>query len=574
MKKKIFLILPIIVLMIIIVVIAINSNKEENLKFNTNIKLSMNDTRLTQNVKDLTSSNYPIDDYKTITIDNETEQKIVDVAYDMTEALNDIESKNYHDNWERYFKRPPSEKLYTGSVLFTDEYKAWSNDYSAVYALSRVLQDRELTYEKINDYNIVYTSSERVLIQVYIDNFHGYYGTTEAKLDAVFEYEIIFEDISGLYKVNKLNVEWLKELEDYYQKSDLNERNQNKNNSTTYSNVSTYIPEGFTNFDYTKLKKVTSHTTNQIYNQNKNSIVIIDSVTEHGLSSGSASGFFIRSGIIATSYDRIYSMMNNGAARYYAVDTNDKVYEIEGIVATYPDINIAILKLKEETGQKVIIGDSNKLEEDDPIVVISSSLGLKTSIKMGIYFDYLDDDYKIIRTSLPLIDGDGGSVVFNLQGEAIAINASVSSSTSSYNSGLNNAIDINIIKKVIDDLNNTEFKDIKVVNFKAFNNNENIKVINEINEKKWKKYEELPKIEEYAPVELYSAYESNNYMIIRYKQAAYASLTNESIIDVYRKYLIANSFEEVEDSTYQKDDIKIRINNELGFIILIVEGVV
>ncbi|MBQ7104955.1 MAG: trypsin-like peptidase domain-containing protein [Bacilli bacterium] len=573
MKKKIFLILPIIVLMIIIVIIAINSSKAEELSFNTDIKISTDDTRLTANIKALSNQSYNIDLDETVDIDSETEQKIVDTAYNMTEALNDIENKNYSENWEKYYKRPPSEKLSTGALLFTDDYKAWYDDYLTVSSVAYVLQNRNFKYEKINGYDITYTSSKRVIVQVFIDNFHGNYGITEANLDAVFEYEMIYEEISGLYKVNKLYVEWLKDLEEYYQKSDLNERTQSKNNSSAYSNISLYMPDGFTNFDYSKLKSVTSETTNRIYENNKDSIVIIDSVTEHGVTSGSASGFFIRSGVIATSYEHIYSMMNNGAARYYAVDVNEKIYEIEGIIATYPDINIAILKLKDEIGKKVTIGDFTKLEEDDPIAVISSSLGLKASMKLGIYFDYLDDDYKVIRTSLPLIDGDGGSAVFNLQGEVIAINTNVSSSTSDYNSGLNNAIDINIIKDVINDLNKEDFADINFVKFEEFNNNENQQVINQVSNSTWKKYEELPIITKYAPLELYSAYESNNYIIVRYKQSSYSDLSNENIIEIYEKYLVANSFEEIEDNIYKKDNITLRLRSNLGFIIVIVEGV-
>ena len=84
-----------------------------------------------------------------------------------------------------------------------------------------------LKYEKITGYNITYASSERYLVQIYIENFNGYYGTTPVSLDAIFEYEIIYEDISELYKVSKLEVEWVQDLEKYYTENDIKERNQN-----------------------------------------------------------------------------------------------------------------------------------------------------------------------------------------------------------------------------------------------------------------------------------------------------------------------------------------------------------
>lgn len=572
MKKKILLTLPVVVLILVIVIISFTDNKKSSIDFNTDIKISTTDTRLNKKFESYSNSGYEIENISTVVLDNEVEEKIVDVAYKMTEALNKTDDNHYIDNLYQYFKRIPSSKI--GTEIFTDEYKAWSSDYTSISALAYVLQYHEFKYEKITGYNITYASSERYLIQVYIENFKGYYGTTPVSLDGIFEYEIIYEDISELYKVSHLEVEWVQDLEKYYTENDIKERSQNKNDSTTFSNVSTYIPDGYTNFDYSKLEQVTTAQTNQIYTKNKDSVVIIDSVTENGVTAGSASGFFVRSGIIVTSYDSVYSMIDNGAARFYAVDVEDNIYELEGIVAAYPNINIIILKLKEEKGTKVTIGDSNKLEENDPIVVISSSLGLKASIKLGIYFDYLNDDYKIIRTSLPLIDGDSGSAVFNMNGEVVAINTNVSTSQSKYNSGLNNATDITILKDVIDTLNKQNFKDIKIITFSELTEEDEIKVINNVDEKIWSKYEELPIITNYLPLSLYSAYTSNDYLIVRYKQASYSTISNESIIEMYEKYLVLNSYVKGDNNIYSKDGITLKITNNLGYIIVMVGGLI
>lgn len=571
MKKKVLLTLTVVVLILVIIVISLSDNKNSSIDFNTDIKISTTDTRLNKKLESYSNSGYDIEKIDTVVLDNEVEEQIVDVAYNMTEALNKTDDNHYVDNLYQYFKRTPSEKI--GTEFFSDVYKAWSSDYTSVSALAYVLQLHSFKYEKITGYNITYASTERYLIQVYIENFNGYYGTTPVSLDGIFEYEIIYEDISEMYKVSHLEVEWVQDLEKYYTENDLKERNQNKNDSTTFSNVSTYIPEGYTNFDYSKLEKVTANQTNQIYNKNKDSVVIIDSVTENGVTAGSASGFYVRSGVIVTSYDSVYSMIDNGAARFYAVDVEDNVHEIDGIVAAYPNINIIILKLKEEKGTKVTIGDSNKLEKNDPIVVISSSLGLKASIKLGIYFDYLNDDYKIIRTSLPLIDGDSGSAVFNMNGEVVAVNTNVSTSQNKYNSGLNNATDITILKDVIDKLNKQTFNDIKVIKFSELTEEDEIKIINNVDKKIWSKYEELPIITNYLPLSLYSAYTSNDYLIVRYKQAAYSTISNESIIEMYEKYLVINSYTK-ENNIYTKDGITLRITNNLGYIIIMVGGLV
>ena len=572
MKKKIILIFPILILIICIVLFITSNHSYEKIDFNTDLKISTKDNKITSNMANL-SNEYSIEETPNVEIDNDVEEKIVKVAYDMTNAFNDIDDENYIYNIEKYEVRIPSYRL-SDDYLSNEEIDAWQDENITINAIAMVLRSGNYKFEEIKGYNITYASSSRYIVQVYIDNFNGNIGVTKVQLDAIFEYEIVYEEISGLYKVNKLNVEWVNDLEKYYQQMDTDERKQNDANSNTMSNVSSYIPEGYTKFDYTKLKNVSANVTNAIYEKNKNSIVIIDSASEGGIATGSASGFFIRSGIVVTSYDSVYSMIENGAVRYYAVGTDDKVHNIEGIVAAYPNINVIILKLEDETGTKVEIGDSNKLQENDPIVVMSSSLGLKTSIKLGIYFDTLQDDYKTIRTSLPLINGDSGSAVFNLNGEVVAINTSVSTTKSEYNSGLNNATDISTIKDVIAKIENESFSSIKSVSFKEFNDEEKIEVKNDVKEKIWKKYEKLPIITNYFPLNLYSAYVKDDYLIARYRQNTYTVLSNHAIISSYAKYLVNNSYEKVSDNVYVKDNIKIRINDNLGFIIIIVEGVV
>ncbi len=572
MKKKIILIFPILILIICIVLFITSNHSYEKIDFNTDLKISTKDNKITSNMANL-SNEYFIEETPNVEIDNDVEEKIVKVAYDMTNAFNDIDDENYIYNIEKYEVRIPSYRL-SDDYLSNEEIDAWQDENITINAIAMVLRSGNYKFEEIKGYNITYASSSRYIVQVYIDNFNGNIGVTKVQLDAIFEYEIVYEEISGLYKVNKLNVEWVNDLEKYYQQMDTDERKQNDANSNTMSNVSSYIPEGYTKFDYTKLKNVSANVTNAIYEKNKNSIVIIDSASEGGIATGSASGFFIRSGIVVTSYDSVYSMIENGAVRYYAVGTDDKVHNIEGIVAAYPNINVIILKLEDETGTKVEIGDSNKLQENDPIVVMSSSLGLKTSIKLGIYFDTLQDDYKTIRTSLPLINGDSGSAVFNLNGEVVAINTSVSTTKSEYNSGLNNATDISTIKDVIAKIENESFSSIKSVSFKEFNDEEKIEVKNDVKEKIWKKYEKLPIITNYFPLNLYSAYVKDDYLIARYRQNTYTVLSNDAIISSYAKYLVNNSYEKVSDNVYVKDNIKIRINDNLGFIIIIVEGVV
>lgn len=572
MKKKILLILPVLILVIALVIITTNTKKNTKIDFNTDLEISTIDTKINSDIKNLSNDKYEIDAVKIKTLTNEEEEKILEVANNITLAFNKIDHDKYVYEVEKYAVRQPNLRIDKDTIT-NEDYKEWFDNIISIEVYANFFRGRNATYEALKSLKISYASTERTIVKAFIDNYKISYGTQKYTLDAIFEYVIVFEESSQMYKVKSMTIEWVSDLQKYYQKMEKAERNQNKNNAVV-SNTSTYIPEGYTNFDYTKLKAVTQSQINDIYEKNKDSVVIIDSVSEGGVSAGSSSGFYIRKGVVVTSYNSVYSMIENRAARYYAVDNSDKTNEIEGIIAAYPELNIVILKLKEEIGTPVELGDSSKLEKNDPVAVISSALGLKSSIKLGIYFDYLKDDYKVLRTALPLIDGDSGSAVFNLDGEVIAINTSVSTSNSQYNSGLNNAIDISIIFDTIGKLRNEQFNKIDTVKFNEFNVENEVKVINKVNEKVWEKYEELPVITKQLPLNLYSAYQTDNYIIVRYKQNKYTALTNTNVIDLYKKHLTANSYEEEKDNVYKKDNITIRLQNNLGYIIIIVEGVV
>lgn len=575
MKKRIVLVLPIFLLIIVVAsFLYINLNKNINIDFNTDLKVSLKDNKLSSDISKLSSNKYSIKEVSSVEIDSDVEEKIVALAYNITNALNDIDNDKFYENIEKYQLRSPYFKL-TDDILSNDneEYKEWSNINLSSWALASVLADHNYKFEKIDGYNITYASSSRYLVQVYVDNYKGNYGITNVMVDAVYEYEVVYEEVSGLYKVKRINVEWVKDLEDYYQKMDISERKQNKENSTTLSNISNYVPSGYTSINYDKLKAIKDTIPESIYEKNKDSVVIIDSASKEGITTGSAMGFFIRKGIIVTSYDGLYTMIKNGAVRYYAVDNDEKIHNIKGLVTAYPSANLALLKLDEEFGKAVTIGDSSKLKESDPIAVISSSLGLKTSIKLGVYFDTLQDDYKIIRTSLPLIDGDIGSAVFNMNGEVIAINTSVSTSDAKYNSGLNNAIDINILKDVINVLAKESFEKIESISFTDLENENKKTNQNNVPKKIWNKYLKLPLISNYYPLTLYSSYYKNGYLIVRYQQDEYKVLDNDTIVVSYGETLLDNGYKKIGNNLYQKADIKIKVTNNLGFIIITVEGV-
>ena len=435
-----------------------------------------------------------------------------------------------------------------------------------------VLYSREFNYKELKEIVYDYITKEEIITKAYLDDVSIKIGKSNYTLDAIVDISIRYEKESKKYKIFNINIEWVKDIEKYLMRIDSTERSINNKKTNVFNNAISYIPteigENTNGLDYTKLINLNNNITNKIYANNKESIVVINSVNDLGLPTGNATGFFIRKGVVVTTYDSLYRMIENGSTHIYA-DINGTVNLIDGVVAVYPDINVAILKLEQEFGTPVIIGDSSKVEKNDPVIIISSSIGLTSTIKTGLYINTINDNVKIIRTSLPLTNGDTGSPIFNIEGKVIGINNGVNQKDS-YNSGINNSIDISILNDIIQKLNKSDFSKINTTNISKIKND--YKVVNKVDEKVWNKYLELPVITKYIPIDLYSAYTKDKYLIVRYKTNSDV-LDSDNIINIYTKNLIKEGFEEISTNTYKKDRVIITIKDNLGFIILIVEGV-
>ena len=572
MKKKIIYIVLILIIVIFIGLVILLTNKKSSRDYNIKLETNINKSEFNNILSKNTS--YNIKETETYKLSSKEEKGIKEAAKKMMEALNDDDpnrtNRSFIAKVESCEVRFPSVKI--GDDFFeSKDYKEWADNNSGILSLAYMVINNEMHYKEIKDIEITYSSKARSIVKVYIDDYSLKYGKNKYNLDAIFELEIVYEKESSMYKVNKMTVEWVVDLDAYFKDVDTKERTSNKN-SNTVNNVSSYSPSSYTNLDYSKLKKLSSNVVNKVFDNNKESVAVIDSANVQGLPTGNSTGFFIRKGVLVTTYDSVYQMVNNGALRYYA-DINGSVKEIDGIVAGYPDLNVIMLKLKEEVGKPISIGDSTKLEKSDPVIILSSRLGLVPTIKTGIYFDRLDDDIKMVRTSLPLQDGDSGSPIFDVNGNVIGINNNVGSSNDTYESGLNNSLDIVVLKEVINKIIKTDFNDIKVTSFSSFDTKEH-KTINKVSEKVWKKYEELTTVDSVIPIDLYSAYTKNKYLTVRYKNNSENIISNEMIIKAYRDSLLKEGYKEENINVFSKDKITITVSNNLGYIVVIVKGVV
>jgi serine protease Do len=145
----------------------------------------------------------------------------------------------------------------------------------------------------------------------------------------------------------------------------------------------------------------------------------------------------------------------------------DKVSYTATIVGNDPNTDIAVIKIKPNDEEKLIIaklGDSNSLEIGDWAIAIGNpfgDIGLDRTVTVGVVsaigraglnFGQDSPQYQdYIQTDAAINPGNSGGPLINMKGEVIGVNAAITS-TSGGNIGIGFAIPINLASRVVDDL--------------------------------------------------------------------------------------------------------------------------
>ena len=121
-------------------------------------------------------------------------------------------------------------------------------------------------------------------------------------------------------------------------------------------------------------------------------------------------------------------------------------------------VDIALLQVQPEKPLPAIKwGDSNKVRQGQPVIVIGNPLGFSSSVTAGIV-SALErdistspvDDY--IQTDAPINQGNSGGPLFNLAGEVIGVNTALQSRGNGGSIGIGFSIPSNDVRFVIDRL--------------------------------------------------------------------------------------------------------------------------
>lgn len=159
-----------------------------------------------------------------------------------------------------------------------------------------------------------------------------------------------------------------------------------------------------------------------------------------------------------------YIITNNHIIENYKLisvrDSNQNEYEAD-IIAFYPEIDIAVLKIDNNKAVSPKFGDSSKLKVGDSIIAIGNPYGLAGTVTAGIVSAIRDMSVKqggvvfpgMIQHDAAMNEGNSGGALVNSKGEVVGVNSFIISSDGT-NTGLGFAIPINLIIEYIkNDLN-------------------------------------------------------------------------------------------------------------------------
>lgn len=381
------------------------------------------------------------------------------------------------------------------------------------------------------------------------------------KNDLVFYF--LFRKANSEYKIYWQQVHYAKDIDKYFTDSFDQDASASYHIENNYEDVSSM-------FDFSKLKKVSEQQKKNLYQNNKENSVILNAYYNNTLKH-TGNGFYLNKGIVVSTWSFVKESLQD--TQYISIlDSNKKVHILDGIVYVNEDLDLVVLKQKEESKTSVKLGEAKNMKQEDPIFTISSSAGVNLKLTSGIYVSQSSD---ILKNVLSLTEEQKGSPLYNLKGEVVGMNTN-----KLVNNSFSNAISSNLLKEIQAKLKNTKFSSIKTLSFQDlkeeyfYNETSKEEVVKNIKKSIWNKMKKIGKIEEKIPMKLVKANYKNKTMSLRYKNAISSFTSNISLSKNYRDELVLEGYKETYKNenkyVYENKKYQVILTSEFDYLIVII----
>lgn len=150
--------------------------------------------------------------------------------------------------------------------------------------------------------------------------------------------------------------------------------------------------------------------------------VMLVMVDENGKPDKTGSGFFVSRNIIVTNY-HVVEGTHGGIVKCIGSSRKSKITDI---VAVNQAFDIALLRVEQSSGAKIVLGDSTKLKIGQPIFVVGSPRGLEGTFSNGLVSSIrrFGDDY-LVQMTAPISSGSSGGPVLDENGEVVGVSVGI-----------------------------------------------------------------------------------------------------------------------------------------------------
>jgi len=305
----------------------------------------------------------------------------------------------------------------------------------------------------------------------------------------------------------------------------------------------------------------------QIYQKNISNVLVLNTYYDNSIIQ-TGSGFFIGKGLVLTTWTYLENALQNGQYISFRNGENE-IFNMIGVTSVDVSNNLAIIKVENKNKESVLVGDSDLLSKENPVVMISTKSGVGFSIQGGAV---ISSD-KILEVFLPVASQDAGAALFNSNGEVVGMNTSIFN-----NSSTCTAIKSSVIKQYQDLFHSIQYDDIFSIPFDElkkdyYNALSDEKVIN-VNDSVLKKYASIG-FQNTIQLPLVKANYSRGTLSLRYQNPFSNYFTGMEMIKSFTSSIISQGYQLISSGdkkkVYQNDKYKIIITEDFHYVIVIID---
>lgn len=307
----------------------------------------------------------------------------------------------------------------------------------------------------------------------------------------------------------------------------------------------------------------------KLYQKCKGNIVQITGMSDTG-SNMYGSGFFIREGVIVTTWSLMQQFLSD-SNYMYVNDVNGDTYNVEGIIAAQVDYDVVVLKLNKNVGTPVKFRDSKGLKLDDKVFTINSKNNMGFSVNYGTYISLENGRLKNL---MAISSSEVGSALFDVDGNVVGFNVK-----DQLYSELSYANSTNYLRELQDVLNKQDFNKIKYTNITDFKDRYYLNFTEEkeyslVPDKIWNKYKKVGNLEDNIKLKLVKASYTNNILSLRYHASSGESIDSIYLVSNYINELRKNGYELIQETDYMKvyenQEYQVIIKESFNYLIVLV----